>query len=157
MTTPETHIVEEPGSLEVLVTTVLDAPKQAVFRAFTEPDLVSNWWGPAEYDCKVESLDARTGGSWRIVHVDTDGNEYGFNGVFHLVSPDEIVQTFEFEGMPGHVSLETAIFEEVDGKTKVTMQDVYQSVEDRDGMMDAGGRSFIPIGMAQLAEVLRNL
>jgi uncharacterized protein YndB with AHSA1/START domain len=157
MTTPETTIVEEPGSHAATVSAVVDAPKEAVFRAFTDPELITKWWGPAELTSKVEQYDARSGGAWRIVHVDPDGNEYGFHGVFHLVSPDQITMTFEFEGAPGHVSLETATFEDLGGKTKVTMHDVYQSVEDRDAMMDSGGRDHAPVAFAQLTELLQTV
>ena len=70
---------------------------------------------------------------------DPEGNEFGFHGVFHLIdAPARVVQTFEFEGMPGHVLLETVLFEALDGKTKLTAQSVFQSVEDRDGMIQSG-------------------
>lgn len=158
MTKPDTQMVEETGKHDFSSTAVIDAPRESVYRAFAEPDLIAQWWGPAELKTRVESYDLTDGGSWRFVHTDPDGNEYAFRGVIHSVTPNErIVQTFEFEGMPGHVSLQTATLEDVDGRTKVTLHAVFQSVEDRDGMADSGARDFAPVGMAQLAAVVAEL
>lgn len=153
MSNPETTFTAEPGSHEATVVAVVDAPKPAVYRAYTEPDLFTKWWGPKELTSKVDTFEPVTGGKWRIVHVDPDGNEYGFHGVYHLVSPDKIINTFEFEGVPDHVCLETVTFEDVDGKTRIVSHSVFQSVADRDGMKDTGMEDFAPVGMAQLQEV----
>ena len=135
---PEIELKAEPGRQEMVITRVFDAPRDLVFKAYTDPDLVSQWWGPRMYTIEVEKMDVRPGGSWRTVNRDADGNEYWFHGVYHDVSPpDRIVQTFEWEGLPGHVSLEKATFEDVGGKTKLTAQSVFQSVEDRDGMLQS--------------------
>ncbi len=84
-------------------------------------------------------MDVKPGGIWRFVQHDQDGNEFAFKGVCHEVTPSErLVQTFEFEGMPGHVALDTLILEDVSGKTKMTSTSVFQSVEDRDGMLESG-------------------
>jgi uncharacterized protein YndB with AHSA1/START domain len=153
----ETSFTAEPGSREATITALIDAPKDAVYRAYTEPDLFTQWWGPKELTSKVETFEPVSGGSWRVVHVDPDGNEYGFHGVYHLVSPDKIVNTFEFEGVPGHVCLETMTFEDADGKTRLVAQSVFQSVADRDGMKDSGMEDFAPVGMAQLEQVAKSL
>jgi len=135
---PEIELKAEPGKQEIVITRVFDAPRDLVFKAYTDPDLVSQWWGPRMYTIEVEKMDVRPGGIWRTVNRDADGKEYRLHGVYHDVSPpDRIVQTFEWEGLPGHVSFETATFEDVGGKTKVTAQSVFQSVEDRDGMLQS--------------------
>lgn len=157
MSNPDTTFVAEPGQHDMTITATIAAPRDAVYQAFVDPDLVPDWWGPAELTSKVERYDATSGGSWRIVHVDPAGNEYGFNGVFHAVTPDRIVRTFEFEGMPGHVSLESVTFEEVEGGTRVVEHAVFQTVEDRDGMADTGARDFAPVGMAQLQQVAQRV
>ena len=158
MTTPETTLVAEPGSHETTVSAVIDAPVAAVWRAHVDPDLFVRWWGPAELTSKVDRFEPETGGSWRIVHVDPEGGEYGFRGVYHEVVPDErLVLTFEFEGMPGHVCLERHTFEPVDGGTLVTQHAVFQSVEDRDGMLQSGMEQHAPVAMAQLQEVARSI
>jgi uncharacterized protein YndB with AHSA1/START domain len=129
----------EPGVQEVFISRVFDAPRERVFKAHTDPKLIAQWWGPARYTTVVDKLEARAGGSWRFLNRDADGNEYAFHGVFvELIEPERITWTFEFEGMPGHISLETVTFEEHDGKTTVSVHSVYQSVEDRDGMLNAG-------------------
>jgi uncharacterized protein YndB with AHSA1/START domain len=116
---PKTMFVAEPGSHQVTTSAVLNAPLESVYRAYVEPDLFVRWWGPTELTSKVERWEPVTGGSWRVIHVDADGNEYAFRGVYHEVVPAErMVLTFEFEGMPGHVCLETHTFEAVDGGTK---------------------------------------
>lgn len=156
-TTVETTFVAEEGRHDATVSAVIAAPRAAVYRAYTEPDLFTQWWGPAELSPRADVFEPVTGGSWRIVHLDHEGNEYGFRGVFHSVSEEMIVQTFEWEGLPGHVSLNTVIFEEVDGGTKVTQHAVFQSVADRDGMKESGMEEFAPVGMNQLAAVVAKL
>jgi uncharacterized protein YndB with AHSA1/START domain len=110
------------------------------------------------YETTVERAEVRPGGRWHYISRDTEGTEYGFKGVYHdIVMPDRIVQTFEFEGTPGHVSLETATFEETDGKTKYVAVSVFQSVADRDGMAQSGMEEGASEGMDRLAEVIQSL
>jgi uncharacterized protein YndB with AHSA1/START domain len=107
---------------------------------------------------EIDHLDARHGGTWRYVSRTPDGGEYGFRGVFHgTPSVDGIVQTFEFEGMPGHVSLETLTLEERDGKTILRANSVLQSVEDRDGMIASGMETGVNEGYEKLDELLAKL
>ena len=151
-------VTSEPGSLEILVTREFDAPRDLVFRAFTEPDLLAQWLGPRGYEMKVDRFEARDGGSWRYIHRDPQGNEFAFHGVFHgEPSPDGVVQTFEFEGYPGHVQMDTARFEEADGRTVLHMQSVFQSVADRDGMVGSGMEVGLREGFEKLDELLARL
>lgn len=153
----ETEFVIEPGRQDILITRVFDAPREVVFKAFTDPDLIPKWWGPARYETTVDRADVRPGGLWRYVSRDAD-TEYGFKGVYHdIVVPERVVQTFEFEGMPGRVSLDTAVFEEVDGKTKYVSVSVFQSVEDRDGMVQSGMEEGASEGYDRLAELIQSL
>jgi uncharacterized protein YndB with AHSA1/START domain len=132
-------VVADPGTHEIVVTRTFDAPRELVYKAFTDPDAVPQWWGQRASETIVDRLEARPGGSWRFVQRAEDGNEYGFHGVYHEATASErIVYTFEFEGMPGHVLLETITFEEQDGKTHMTDISVFQSVADRDGMLQSG-------------------
>lgn len=135
----KTNVVAEPGSFEIVMTRTYDAPRELVFKVSTDPDLIPQWWGPAYLTTVVDRMEVREGGRWRYVQTDPEGNEYAFHGVYHSIeAPERIVWTFEWEGMPGHVILESYTFEEVGGKTKVTTQSVFQSVEDRDGMLASG-------------------
>ena len=115
------------------------APRELVFKAFTDPQLLVKWWGQKNSTTIVDKMDAKQGGIWRYVQHESDGNEYAFHGVYHAVTaPELIVYTFEFEGMPGHVLLETITFEDINGKTRLTDSSVFQTVEARDGMLQAG-------------------
>jgi uncharacterized protein YndB with AHSA1/START domain len=136
---PETEFIIEPGRQDIVITRVFDAPREIVFKAMTDPELIAKWWGPARYETIVEEADVRPGGVWRFINRDTEGNDFRFHGVFHdITAPERVVQTFEYEGAPGHVSLETATLEDVDGRTKVVAMSVFQSVEDRDAMVQSG-------------------
>jgi uncharacterized protein YndB with AHSA1/START domain len=135
----KTHISVEPGVPQIISTREFDAPRDLVFRAHVDPDLLVQWRGLREHTLLIERYDACDGGKWRYVAKDASGEEYGFRGVFHGdPSPDGIVQTFEFEGAPGHVSLDTTTIEERDGSTLVRRVSSFQSVEDRDAIV-AGG------------------
>jgi uncharacterized protein YndB with AHSA1/START domain len=135
-------VVADPGTHDIVVTRSFDAPRDLVFAAYTDPDAVRQWWGQGTSETVVDELEARAGGRWRFVERDGEGNEWGFHGVYHeTVAPERIVNTFEFEGMPGHVLLETTTFEEQDGRTLMTSLSVFQSVADRDGMLQSGMES----------------
>ena len=154
-----TQIIAEPGAPQIVITREFAAPRELLFRAHTEPELLVQWLGPRRLTMIVDRFEVRDGGIWRYIHRDADGNEYGFHGVFHgTPSPENgIVQTFEFEGAPGHVSLETLTFEERDGKTAVRVNAVFQSVEDRDAMVESGMESGVNEGYERLDELLARL
>ena len=132
-------VVADPGTQEIVITRSFDAPRDLVFKAFTDPEAVGQWWGLDSTETVVDQLEARPGGRWRFVEREGDGGEYGFHGVYHDVqAPERLVYTFEFEGMPGHVLLETVVLEDQGGRTLVTDTSVFQSVADRDGMLQSG-------------------
>ncbi|MBA3690759.1 MAG: SRPBCC family protein [Actinobacteria bacterium] len=154
----ELKITAEPGVPQVRTSRELDAPLDLVYRAFTEPELLAQWLGPRKYTMTVERYELRDGGTWRYVHADDAGNAYGFHGVFHgEPSREGIVQTFEFEGAPGHVSLDTVTFEEHDGKTTVHTNSSFQSVEARDAMVSSGMADGMSQGYERLDELVATL
>lgn len=133
---PAFRLTAEPGQQELTITHEFHAPAARVFQAMTDASLLPHWWGPRKYATVVDQLEPRTGGRWRFINRGQDGAEHGFHGTFHLVdAPRRIVQTFEYEGAPGHVSLESLTLEERDGKTLLAAHSVFQSVQDRDEMM----------------------
>ncbi|HMG91835.1 MAG TPA: SRPBCC family protein [Chryseolinea sp.] len=138
----KTTIIAEPGKQELFIIREFDAPRELVFKAYTDPKLLIKWMGPKDLTMKIDKMSTKSGGSYRYIHSDAKGNEFGFRGVIHEVEkPERIIQTFEFEGMPekGHVTLDTARFEALPGnRTKVIGQSVFQSVADRDGMIKSG-------------------
>jgi uncharacterized protein YndB with AHSA1/START domain len=148
-------VVADPGTHEIIITRSFDAPRDQVFKAFTDPQAVARWWGFRDSETAVDELDPRPGGRWRFVGRDGNGGEHAFHGVYHdAVAPERIVYTFEYEGMPGHVLLETITFEERDGRTLMTDSSVFQSVADRDGMLASGMESGAAESMDQLDEYL---
>jgi uncharacterized protein YndB with AHSA1/START domain len=157
-TMARTEFVIEPGKNEIVMTRIFDAPRELVFKTMTDPKLMPNWWGPRDHWTKVDKMDVRSGGSWRFINGDSSGNEYGFHGVYHLVdAPERVVQTFEFEGVPGHVALDTMMLEDLGGKTRLVQQSVFQSVEDRDGMVQSGMQTGATETNDRLAEILAEL
>ncbi len=136
-----------------------DAPRDVLYRAWTEPELVKQWLGPDRYEMLIDEYDVRDGGRYRYVHRDPDGNEFGFHGVFHgTPSPEGFVQTFEFEGAPGHVSLDKLVLEDLgNGRTAARLHSVYQSVEARDAMVSSGMESGLNQGFARLDTLLETL
>lgn len=157
----KTTIIAEPGKQEIIITREFDAPRELVFKAFTDPKLYIQWLGPRRLTMILETFEPRNGGSWRYIHKDQEGNEYAFHGVYHEVTPPErIIDTFEFEGLPekGHVALETARFEELPGnRTELTSQSVFQSVADRDGMLQSGMEEGVNDSYDRLNELLEKM
>ncbi len=157
----KTNIVAEPGKQEIVITREFDASRELVFRAFTDPKLYSQWLGPRGITTTLETFEPRSGGSWRYVQKDQNGNEFAFHGVNHEVTaPERIIGTFEFEGLPekGHVILQTARFVALPGnRTKMTSQSVFQSVADRDGMLQSGMEVGVNDSYDRLDEILKRM
>jgi uncharacterized protein YndB with AHSA1/START domain len=154
----KTAITAEPGTNQVVITRTFDAPRELVYRCFTEPELITKWWGPRRYTTTIETMEVRKGGLWRFVQHGPEGEEYGFWGVTHdLVAPERVVQTFEFEGVPGHVAMETLVLEDLGGKTRMVQMSVFQSVADRDGMVASGMESGVVESHERLDELVKEL
>ena len=154
----KTELVAEPGVPQIEVTREFDSPRDLLYRAYTDPELLMQWLGPRGMTMVVDQYDLRHGGTWRYIHRDAEGNEYAFRGIFHgTPSPDGIVQTFEWEGMPGHISLDTVTFEDLGGRTRLRTNSVFQSVADRDGMLQSGMEGGMNEGFDQLDELLARL
>jgi uncharacterized protein YndB with AHSA1/START domain len=161
MPVKKTNILAEPGKQEIVITREFDAPRELVFKAFTDPTLIPQWWGPRSLSTQVDTMDVRPGGQWRFLNRDAEGNEYTFHGVYHEVRAHErIIDTFEFDGLPetGHVTLETMKLEALPGgRTKLIAQSVFQSVADRDGMLQSGMEEGVNETYDRLAELLKKL
>ncbi len=161
MTTNTTTILAEPGKQELLITREFDAPREFVFKACTDPKLIPQWGGPRSLSTEVDTMDVRPGGQWRFINRDAEGKEYAFHGVYHeVLAPERIIDTFEFEGLPetGHVTLETMKLEELPGgRTRLTTQSVFQSVADRDGVLQSGMEEGAKETYDRLEELLKKL
>jgi uncharacterized protein YndB with AHSA1/START domain len=157
----QTTITAEPGKREIVITREFDAPRELVFKTVMDPELMPQWWGPRYLSTIVDKMDVRPGGQWRFINRDAQGNEYAFHGVYHEVhAPERVIDTFEFEGLQevGHVALETMKLEELPGgRTRFIAQSVFQSVADRDGMLQGGAREGVNDTYDRLAELLEKL
>ena len=157
-TMAKTEYVIEPGRQDITSTIILDARRELVFKAYTDPELFARWWGPRRYKNEIDKFESRPGGSWRVVQVGADGTRHGFRGVNHdVVAPERICATFEYEGFPRHVALQTATFEALGNKTRLVAHIVFESVMDRDGMVASGMQEGADESMERLAELLAEL
>lgn len=154
MTNPTT-ITAQPGTPFIDVVREFDATPAQLFRVQTDPDLLGQWLGPRGIELELVEYDARSGGGYRYVHRDEHG-EYGFRGVFHTVVPNELViQTFEFEGAPNQVAIETLTLTDLgDGRTRLHTHSVYPSVEGRDAALASGMEHGIRDSMDRVEELL---
>ena len=150
--------ITTPTEREIHIERVFDAPRERVFAAYTDPATIGEWWGPRGTTAVVDEMDVRAGGRWRFVVRDADGGETAFRGTYREVTPPErIVQTFEWEGMPGHVSVETATFEDLGDRTKVTTTSIFHTTEERDGMLGSGMEGGLNETYERLDELLARL
>jgi len=149
-----------PSDREIVMTRVFDAPRELVFEAHSKCEHLAKWWGPRKYSLAICELDFRPGGAYRFVHRGPDGmEEHGFRGEFREIAPPgRIVWTFEWEGMPGHVSVDTLTLEDLGGgRTKLTAHSLFDSVEDRDGMLQSGMEEGAAETWDRLAEHLQTM
>ena len=157
--TKTTSKLSLPSDREIVGSRIMDAPPELVFKAYTDPELIPRWWGPRRYATTVDKMDVRPGGVWRFVHRAADGGEYAFNGVYReIVPPKRLVYTFNYEGAPGHEAVETVTFEEAEGgKTRMTDHLLFETREERDGMLNSGMEEGAAETVDRLAELLREL
>jgi len=149
--------VSTPTEREIRIERVFDAPRERVWRAFTDPTLVAQWWGRG-HKLVIERMEVVRGGHWRYVEHGPDG-VHGFEGRYREVAaPDRLVQTFEWDGMPGHVVVETVAFEDLgDGRTKVVNTSLFHTTEERDGMLRSGMEQGLNESYAALDRLLAKL
>ncbi|CAM3175765.1 SRPBCC family protein [Stackebrandtia soli] len=149
------EFIIEPGRPDIVTRRTFDATPDVVYRAFTESDMIKRWWGRDTDETIIDVNELKHGGRWRFISKGSDGSKHAFRGVYHDLTPAKrIAQTFEWEGAPGHVSLETASFTEVDGKTEFIGVSVFQSVEDRDAMAATGMEEGANEGYDRIDEIL---
>lgn len=149
-------ILSTPSDREIASERIFEAPRERVFAAYTDPELIARWWGPRGTSTSVEQMDVRPGGVWRfVIRNDSDGEQSAFKGVYREVTaPVRIVQTFEWEGMPGHVVIETASFEALGERTRVRGVSLFHTSEERDGMLASGMEKGLSDSHDRLAELL---
>jgi uncharacterized protein YndB with AHSA1/START domain len=156
-----THALNINAPVDTLAmefTREFDAPVEAVFRAHAQPELVKQWLGPHGLQMQIDHWDFRTGGGYRYVHEDENG-QYRFNGVFHTVRDNEfIIQTFEFEGAPDMVNLEFIWFEDLgDGRTQLKGRSICPNTAARDALLASGMEDGMREGYERLDTVLKEI
>jgi uncharacterized protein YndB with AHSA1/START domain len=159
MKNPGTLQVTTPSEREIAMTRVFDAPRRPVFDALTKPELLKRWLlGPPGWSLPICEIDLKVGGAFRFVWRSADGREMRMRGTYReIVPPERIVWTFEFEGMPGNISVDTMTLTEEDGKTTITATSLYDTVEQRDGMLQSGMETGAAETYDRLAELLAKL
>ena len=147
-----------PTDEQILITREFEAPKDLVYRAWTEPGLVGRWWGGERGEVTIVEVDLRVGGTWRCVMVTDDGSEVAFYGEYREVVPDErIVSTEVYEGVPEAEALNTVTFAETDGRTILTVLVEHASKEARDAHIASGMEVGVREGMDLLERVALSL
>jgi uncharacterized protein YndB with AHSA1/START domain len=147
--------ITTPSDREIRIEREFDAPRDLVFATMIDPELINEWWGPRSTKTTVDYMDPQTGGRWRFDVIDSDGNETGFRGAYREVTaPERIVQTFEWEGMPGHVAVETMELEDLGDRTRLIVTSLWHTTEERDGMLSSGMEGGMNETYERLDEVL---
>lgn len=154
----KTEFIAPPGVAELHIARLFDAPVELVFKTWLDPKLLPEWWGPAYLSTTVERMEPNSGGSYRILQHAPDGKVHGFRGVYHTVeAPHLIISTFEYDGFPHHVSLDTYRFEARGKQTLHTNTSVFQSLADRDGMVASNCEPGVRETMARMEKLLQRL
>ena len=146
-----------PSDREIRVERIFNAPRERVWRAMNDPALVAQWWGRGN-KLDIEHHEPVRGGRWRYVEH-SDHGVYGFEGRYReVVPPERCVRTFEWDGMPGHVIVETATLEDLgDGRTKLVSVSLFHTAMERDGMLGSGMEGGMNESHAALDRVLANM
>jgi len=126
---------------EIVITRIFNAQRELVFKVWTEPKHIEQWWGPKGFTTRVEAMDLSVGGAWRYVMCGSDGTEYPVSGVFREIVPNQrIVTSDEFDpdfeqvmkiDLPKGPIVVTAIFEDSGNNTRLTLRIMHATVEDR--------------------------
>jgi len=146
--------ITTPAEREIRIERIFNASRDRVWQAFTDPKLVAQWWGRGN-KLVIEKFEPKRGGHWRFVEHGDDGVN-GFEGRYREVTPPErIVQTFEWDGMPGHVIIETATLEDLgDGRTRLVNISLFHTTDERDGFLQSGMEGGMNESYAALDKVL---
>ena len=134
------NLVVDRSARSYTMSRVFSAPRELVWKASTDPELMPKWWGPSYLTTVVDKMDLKVGGVWRMIQTDSQGNVYAFNGIYKEIDPpSRLSMTFEFEPMAGHISTETLVFEELPGgRTKIIATTTFNTLEDLEGMLQSG-------------------
>ena len=150
-----TTSVTTPSDTEIRMERLFDAPRELVWEAYTDPDLLAQWLGPHDGTMSVEHMDLRPGGTYRWIHRTSDGGEHGFSGEYRVVeAPSVLESTFKYDPVD-EVSIDRLELEELDGgRTRLVASSTFSSKEARDGMLQSGMEKGVNEGYDKLDELL---
>ncbi|OGO35570.1 MAG: hypothetical protein A2W35_10825 [Chloroflexi bacterium RBG_16_57_11] len=153
------NLVVDRSARSYTMSRVFSAPRELVWKASTDPELMPKWWGPSYLTTVVDKMDLKVGGVWRMIQTDSQGNVYAFNGIYKEIDPpSRLSMTFEFEPMAGHISTETLVFEELPGgRTKIIATTTFNTLEDLEGMLQSGMESGAVESWDRLEELLETV
>lgn len=149
--------ITTPTDREIHIERIFNAPRDRVWRAMSDPKLIAQWWGRGN-KLVVEKFELERGGHWRFVEHGPDG-VHGFEGRFREVTPPErVVQTFEWDGMPAYVIIETMTLEDLgDGRTRLVTTSLFHTTDERDGFLQSGMEGGLNESYAALDRLLARL
>jgi len=157
-TNSSTFALSLPSDLEIRITRVFDAPRELVFEAWTRPEHLSRWWGCDDMTMTTCEMDVRPGGAWRYVVRMPDGQEWGFHGEYQVINrPHKLIYTFVYEPYPDHPAVVTMELEDLGGKTRFTETTRHESIEGRDGHLQADMEKGAAESLDRLSEFLATI
>ena len=162
MTTSRSAKVTLPADEQILIEREFDAPKSLVYKAWTTPELVKQWWHANRGEVTVAEIDLRVGGKWRYVSIAHGGIEVGFHGEYREIVPEaRIVSTEVYEGvpegLPNEGTLNTLTLTEEDGRTKMSVLVQAPNKTVRDAIIDSGMEAGMQDAMDLLEDVAKSL
>ncbi len=160
MTSSGTALLTLPTDEQIRITREFAAPRHLVWKAWTTPELVRRWWHAKRGEVTGCEIDLRVGGKWRYAMVTPDGFEVAFHGEYREIVPNErLVTTETYEGLPEGVSeedgstLNTATFEEAEGRTTVTLLIQAANRTSRDAIIESGMEDGLQDALDLLEEI----
>lgn len=141
---------------EIVITRVVDAPRERVFEAFTTPEQVSQWWGPNGFTTTTHEMDARPGGIWRFIMHGPNGTDYP-NRIQYIevVPPERLVYDHDDDvDNDPHGFHVTVTFDQEGAGTRITMRTLLGSAEERKRVEEFGAIEGGNQTLARLAEFL---
>lgn len=149
--------ITTPTDREIHIERIFNAPRDRVWKAMSDPKLIAQWWGRGN-KLVIEKFELERGGHWRFVEHGPEGI-HGFEGRFREVTPPErVVQTFEWDGMPAYVIIETMTLEDLgDGRTRLVTTSLFHTTDERDGFLQSGMEGGLNESYAALDRLLARL
>jgi uncharacterized protein YndB with AHSA1/START domain len=147
-----------PSEKELLITSIINAPRELTFSTMTNPKYITKWWGPKKVTTTIDQMEFKPKGMWRFIETDHSGNIYAFNGIYdEIIENEKIMYTYEFENMLGHILVETITLEDNKNKTKINDKVHFHNVLDRNYLLKYGFDKWTLESMEKLTNLVETL